>query len=636
MRLKSIFISEYKNIKNLNLDFENPSFLELFVGKNGSGKSNFFEAILEIFRHIYESKIKNSREPFAPGFSYQITYSINSAEVVWSYDGAVLSSNLDVVNSTFFPDNVLIYYSGQNSNISALLDKYEKNHRRNIDQAEIDDSRVFIGMGSEYKQLLLSIITFLPEDNQARQLVYEKLGLKNEQASIKIKLKRPRKTYARDVSIEEFDQRTHFWGLKALPREFVDRLLNCIRGEFQHRDIYNNAEQCYELNIDIELFRKEFKELDPASLFGLFDNLKTLEMLYDIHAELTLLDSTKVGLDFFSDGQFQSVYIYSLTELFKSRNCLTLLDEPDSFLHPDWQFNFLTQIDSISNPAEATNQVLMATHSAATLMTTATQTLNSIQRSENGDSQIVSIHKSDAIKSLSGNKITLAENETVMSISTYLRNSDQPVLFTEGISDEYILDIAWKKLFVEQPRPFCIHNAFDRQFLRNLMSRDELRQNHPDRKFFALFDFDEGFDDWNGLSSGNKGLDIETNAFKGLARQLKRSNSPVNQYVMLLPVPDIVAIKKQALKADNTPWGRGSDSHIAIEILFYKEELLGTYFQKEPTSCGGERIVFSGDKVHFAKDYVPSLAQEEFEIFRPMFNLVSSLINGEDASTNAA
>lgn len=50
-----------------------------------------------------------------------------------------------------------------------------------------------------------------------------------------------------------------------------------------------------------------------------------------------------------------------------------------------------------------------------------------------------------------------------------------------------------------EPCPFAIQNAFDRIFLRNLFSRDELRVNFPDRKMFALFDFDEAYDDWNGL-----------------------------------------------------------------------------------------------------------------------------------------
>lgn len=618
MRLKSVFISEYKNLNLLSFKLESSRFLELFVGQNGSGKSNFFEALLEIFRHIYEAKIKNRKGFFSPSFSYELTYEINGLDVNWSYDRTTLVTDLAIINEDCFPDNVLVYYSGQNSNVSDLLERYESNYRRNIDKVEVDDSRVFVGIGTEYKQLLLALITLLPVDNQARQVVYEKLGLHVEQQSITLKLKRPRKSYARDVEIEQFDPSTHFWGLRALPRTFVDRLLKCIRGEFQHRDIYNSVDQMYELKIDVILFREEFSKLDAASLFGLFDNLKTLEMIDDINAQLLLVDGAKVDLNMFSDGQFQSVYIYSLSEIFKSKNSITFLDEPDAFLHPEWQFSFLSQIGLISDPASSKNQVFMTSHSAATLMAYPFSKLHSIQKSASGDSEIIHISKGDVIKNLSGNKIILDENETIMSISTYLKNTNEPVLFTEGISDEYILDIAWKTLYQDEKRPFCINNAFDRTFLRNLMSREELRKNYPTRLFFALFDFDDAFDDWNGL----KGNVIENDPYKGLTRQLKSGSTLLNQYAMLLPVPNIALVKRQVLKPDNTPWGKGSESHMAIELLFFKEDLLGTFFERKPISGGGELIVFSGDKVSFAQDHVATLHEDDFEVFRPIFELI--------------
>jgi len=239
--------------------------------------------------------------------------------------------------------------------------------------------------------------------------------------------------------------------------------------------------------------------------------------------------------------------------------------------------------------------------------------------------QLINTHAvalGDVIKNLSGNKIILDENETIMSISTYLKNTDEPVLFTEGISDEYILDIAWKTLYQDEKRPFCINNAFDRTFLRNLMSREELRKNYPTRLFFALFDFDDAFDDWNGL----KGNVIEDDPYKGLTRRLKSGSTFLNQYAMLLPVPNIALVKRQVLKPDNTPWGKGSESHMAIELLFFKEDLLGTFFERKPISGGGELIVFSGDKVSFAQEYVSTLDADNFEVFKPMFESIMRII----------
>jgi recombinational DNA repair ATPase RecF len=54
MRLKSVYISHYKNLNEFTLRFDGDSFIDVFVGKNGSGKSNLFEALIEIFRHIFE------------------------------------------------------------------------------------------------------------------------------------------------------------------------------------------------------------------------------------------------------------------------------------------------------------------------------------------------------------------------------------------------------------------------------------------------------------------------------------------------------------------------------------------------------------------------------------------------------
>ena len=45
------------------------------------------------------------------------------------------------------------------------------------------------------------------------------------------------------------------------------------------------------------------------------------------------------------------VYMLAAAELFKDRNVISLFDEPDAFLHPEWQFEFLNQIDAISAQA---------------------------------------------------------------------------------------------------------------------------------------------------------------------------------------------------------------------------------------------------------------------------------------------
>ncbi len=190
-----------------------------------------------------------------------------------------------------------------------------------------------------------------PNDNKARQYICKALGIESDIDKIQITLKRPIFANAK-LEIDNFDESSHFWGGTAgVMRTFLERMLKCIRESYNHGgDIYNKARDKYLINIDRELFFNEFQDMTIAEQFRLFDNLETLEMIDSIH----YAGETIIGfLDQFSDGQFQSVYIYSIIELFKDRNCITLLDEPDSFLHPEWQFEFLKQVFDITDDDSA-------------------------------------------------------------------------------------------------------------------------------------------------------------------------------------------------------------------------------------------------------------------------------------------
>lgn len=49
MKISGLKISGYKNLKNLEMDFEKDASLIALIGENGSGKSNVLEALAIIF-----------------------------------------------------------------------------------------------------------------------------------------------------------------------------------------------------------------------------------------------------------------------------------------------------------------------------------------------------------------------------------------------------------------------------------------------------------------------------------------------------------------------------------------------------------------------------------------------------------
>ena len=125
MRLKSVFISQYKNLRNFSLDFDGSSFLDVFVGKNGSGKSNLFEALIEIFRHLDESRTAAVAFPF----DYRIHYEIDGTETSIEWKNGKLTVNGRTRRTTTnidLPENVLIYYSGHNPTVNELESRFRK------------------------------------------------------------------------------------------------------------------------------------------------------------------------------------------------------------------------------------------------------------------------------------------------------------------------------------------------------------------------------------------------------------------------------------------------------------------------------------------------------------------------------
>lgn len=618
MHLKSVYISQYKNLKDFTINFDGNSFIDVFVGKNGTGKSNLFEALIEIFRHLYEyDKDKNECD-----FNYSISFESDGIEtkVAWtSGEFKINGRKRKTISKTPLPDNVLIYYSGHNDTVANLVKKYENKFRERIKNANFDQSRRFIGIGSEYKELLLSVLLMQQHDNKARQYICQKLTIQEIGPEVKLILQRP--AYAEKNSsfdIENNDESDRYWKAEGITKNFLDRLSKCISeasGNLVRDEGYFPNDDRYALYLDIAQIQQEFSDFSSQDLFRQFDNLKTLNMLGEISIPLAVEDDKDATISYFSDGQFQSVYIYSIIEIFKDRNCITLLDEPDSFLHPEWQFEFLKQIFEITDTTSQNNHVLMSSHSATTLFPLEEQTIT-LFKIENSEVQSYKESKKEIIKSLSNSLIQYTEDESRLLIENVIRTSAKPILFVEGISDVVILNTAFKKLFPDEDIPFLIQDAFERGFIKTILSRNDVYRNYPEKAFFALFDFDDAYEDWRKM----QGKLIQTDINKGYCKKLDNKNA----HIFLLPIPEN-KLKNQVCDDNNPIENIKQKPHFCIEHIFWGQPKTANYYIMQTfNEC--EEIQFRGNryKVQFAEEIVPSLDAVCFEVFRPMFDFIRS------------
>lgn len=619
MRMTSLYIGQYKNLRDFSLSFDGGSFIDVFVGKNGTGKSNLFEALIEIFRHVVEFDLVKA----SCDFNYRISFEMDgkATEIGWNSGKLTIGGKeRKTVGKTPLPDNVLIYYSGHNDTVAGLVEKYEEAFRESIKHADFNESRYFIGIGPDYKELLLAVVLMQPETCKAREFICQKLCIKAVASEVRLMLVRPvyaSKSNSRsNYDIEYNDETDRYWQPKGITKTFLDRLHGCINtatGSPVRSEGYFSADDRYIFYFDIAKIRQEFADLTAQELFRQFDNLKTLGMLAEIIIPLQLTGGVDATIAHFSDGQFQSVYIYSIAELFKDRNCITLLDEPDSFLHPEWQFDFLKQVFEITDTTAKNNHVLMSSHSAATLCSLDDQQI-SLFKIENSAVSCFKRSKREVIHELSDSFIQYSEDESKLLIDNVIRSSLRPILFVEGPSDVSILNTAYRKLYPDEDISILVQDAFDRGFIRTLLARHEVFATYPDKQFFALFDFDDAYNDWRDLGGEFQVTDISL----GLCRKLQGKNA----HTFLLPVPDN-DLKEQVWDDSNPTEKIRPKPHFCVEHIFWGTDGLDGWFRTDDKSG---LIKFKGDKhkVRFAKEVVSNLAPACFEVFRPMFEFIKS------------
>lgn len=623
MRLLHLhIITEYKNLKDFKIDFDGTSFIDVFVGKNGTGKSNMFEALLEIFKHIYGIEEIIS-------FDYKIVYSINEQTIALkSKDSSFVNVDDEPIalpNATLLPTSILIHYSGHNNIIKNFTNNFNLKHKdrinaqRNNPNYNQEQARKFFSIGKEYKTLLLFSALIQTDESRLKTILKEKLGINEIGLEIKIVFKKPDYAAA-DTLFEEFDEANRFWGTQGYFKDLLNLIFNVEKNPNpplrDEGSIGEGKDEKYILYRLYEKFKNAFNDKSIFQTFITLDNLKTIGILEDLDIKVKLVSGKIISLDQFSDGQFQSIYILCLTEIFKDFNCISLLDEPDSFLHPEWQFNFFDQIKEISEQSTRSNHLLISSHSAITLLKSEQRKVN-LFKIENNNIINRKVGKDFAINQLSSNLLNLKFEKHILSV-IHTFGQEKPILFTEGYSDPIILRKAFHLLYDTDDIPFEICFGHGCEYLRNILQNDKFLNEMNGMPIFGLFDFDEAYAHWNSVKT-SKAL-LQENHFNGLIKQHNDRES----YAILIPVPVATTLHPQILKADGKTFE--NNSNLEMEHLFYNAAS-AEYFVSKQVPGGGTIIEISDSrKLEFATDHIPTLGKAEFEVFRPIFDFITSKI----------
>jgi predicted ATPase len=376
MRLNRVCIPNYRNLRSFEIDFDESQATTVLLGRNGSGKSNLIEAIVEIFRDLELDG--------TPAFAYTLEYVCRDRAIkidadptrarrrlMITVDGKRVSQKAFRGNvDNYLPSYVFAYYSGWSSRLERHFDRPTRTHYSAILDAHDDGlplRRMFF-CRKEYSQLVL-LAFFLANTPAANDVLTNYLQIRSFDSALFV-LKTPWwRGAGAPTKIQRDEGDARFWHARGAFKGFLDRMwrraLAPIRNtETVERDVRRKGEGTERLYLFIknQLELTGLKEADEntKSFFGYLESLFLCDLIDEVRVTVERTDGTRVQFTQLSEGEQQLLTVLGLLLFTQNDESLYLLDEPDTHLNPVWTYDFLKLLQD--NLGAEKGQLIVATH----------------------------------------------------------------------------------------------------------------------------------------------------------------------------------------------------------------------------------------------------------------------------------
>jgi predicted ATPase len=388
MRLDKVRIGEFKNLRNLQVDFDEKSPYTVLVGENGAGKSNLIEAISLIFRNL-------DLDVEAP-FSYQISYQCREYDVEiyaerdqfprFSTRPLGVGEYVELSRKRFMaeddqgrplyrPGFVFGYYSGPSDRLAVIFEKHrERYYNWIIKSAEQRGSARIADPNSLrrlfYAQTLhgqFALIAFFMSASSGgdddRSFLREHLQIDGLD-SVLFALKRP--PWKRQGG----DPR--FWDAVGEVQEFLSRLYDksMLPARMDRRipiDLTKNpvVESLYLFLPTAEALQQVFSSYaDQYAFFTALESMHLSKLLGEVRTRVRMTPAAgggEVTYRDLSEGEQQLLLVLGLLKFTAREEALFLLDEPDTHLNPSWSTQYLEFLDRFIRGRDSCH-IVMSSH----------------------------------------------------------------------------------------------------------------------------------------------------------------------------------------------------------------------------------------------------------------------------------
>jgi predicted ATPase len=443
MRVDRLYLKNFKNLINFEVDFDVSSSRQVIVGRNGVGKSNLMEALAWIFRELDLEE--------TPKFAYEIEYHCNGhfvkiiseeqtkkgkeGEIKYKRIYSILTDqgehtdtqqardyqqikeldfykrnrpiNKEINPGRLLPLYVFGYYSGVSERFNEVFSKHEEiYYREQITGEEAPLRPLFLAKPHHSQFALLSF--FASHDEPAQEFLRNEFNIEKLE-SVLFSLHEPywkRSRLKKKVS-KEIDER--FWQAGGKVEGFLDSLyqhaLAPMSGK-QRKKVSigrkGNLERRFCYIKDEETLRSMSEGLNPKEFFARLESTIFSDLVStdgeDVRIKVRLTDLKKpITFKELSEGEQQLLTIIGLMRFTAQNESLFLLDEPDTYLNPAWCLDYLDNLRKYGvEPLDS--QIIMTTHNPLTF---AGLEKNEVVIMERGrDNQIYSQHPFHAPKGM--------------------------------------------------------------------------------------------------------------------------------------------------------------------------------------------------------------------------------------------
>lgn len=403
---------QFKNLKNVTIDFDQDHWVTVVIGWNGTGKSNVLEALAIIFRDLITySSLPTEKRKGIPRFAFQLAYRMGSGDSTLHIhidadpdrekepfiihvatdaqargvgtltpfiegEAAVSALRGKTVKLTTFlgddglhlPRYVFSYYSGESPRMHEVfrpyLESYDEKLRNGKDPGL---KRLFYAMPVHSQFVLLAFL--IQQSEVVRAFLDDHLGLDPDEGieSVLFVLRQP------PWKSKAADGDPRFWNARGVVSHFLSRLQDIALAPVDisrsvPTSIWNTKtlEFKYLYVKDIAALRSLVGNQTPAQFFRDLESTYVSELIEEVRIRVRLKKNDgSVTFRELSEGEQQLLTVLGLLCFTAEDESLFLLDEPDTHLNPRWCVDYISYLKKFiasGTQQDETSHIVLTTH----------------------------------------------------------------------------------------------------------------------------------------------------------------------------------------------------------------------------------------------------------------------------------